>query len=113
MTCTCTHIRPSAEAPRYPGHQSPRRAGWYAGGGAQPQQTPVSLGRVAEVSRDGEAILSTSKSRCLALHSNVSQPAKANATHPAEGTIQAEGSQEDEAEAEAETDANVEHEGDM
>ncbi|CAE7488185.1 unnamed protein product [Symbiodinium sp. CCMP2592] len=68
----------------------------------------VSLGRVAEVSRDGEAILSTSKSRCLALNSNVSQPAKvANATH------QAEGPQEDEAEAEAETDANIEDEGDM
>ncbi|CAE7940000.1 HET-E1 [Symbiodinium sp. KB8] len=72
----------------------------------------VSLGRVADVSHDGEAILSTSKSRCLTLHGNVSQRAMlANATHPAEGTIQGEGSQEDEAEAESETDANVEDEG--
>ena len=68
----------------------------------------------ADVSHDGEAILSTSKSRCLTLHGNVSQRAMlANATHPAEGTIQGEGSQEDEAEAESETDANVEDEGDM
>ena len=35
----CTHIRPSAEAPRYPGHQSPRRVGWFAGGRAEPWQT--------------------------------------------------------------------------
>ena len=39
LTCMCTHIRPSAEAPRYPGHQSPRRVGWFAGGRAKPWQT--------------------------------------------------------------------------